>query len=160
MRTVEISVEDWVKIVEQGYAVVVTIFLQGSSMEPLIRNEKDSITIIPRKHKKLQVGDVVLFRRAMNDYVVHRIYKVEGGMVQTWGDNCRFPDAPIADNAVIGIVDSVNKNGKKIRLTTEKQRQEGIKWMNSKVRKKIWKEYWGICNIIKKLLRRMKMSIS
>jgi len=160
VRKVEISVEDWVKIVERGYAVAVTILLHGSSMEPLIRSEKDYITIIPRRNDKLQIGDVVLFRRAANDYVVHRICKVEDGMVQTWGDNCQFPDAPIADGEVIGIVDSVNKNGKKIQLTTEKQRQEGIKWMNSKIRKKIWKEYWGICNTIKKLLRRMKISIS
>ena len=137
MKKVNISISDWMELVAQGKKIPVTIQLHGTSMEPLIRGWKDLVTIIPVT-EKVQVGDIVLFRRKDGSYVVHRLYQIKGEWMQTWGDNCRFPDEPVPASSVLGIVCAVVKNGTNVLLNTDEQRKKGIRWMNSKFRKKIW----------------------
>lgn len=140
MKSVEISISDWLELIAQGKHIPVVIQLQGRSMEPLIRGWKDVVTIIPVT-EELQIGDIVLFQRKDGSYVVHRLYQINKDWVQTWGDNCRFPDAPIPANSILGIVSTMTRNGTNICLRTDEQRKKGIDWMNSRFRKKIWFVY-------------------
>ncbi|MDO4467546.1 MAG: hypothetical protein Q4C49_11185 [Bacillota bacterium] len=123
-----LSVEEWVKLYKNGISVPMTTVLYGTSMEPLIRFKKDKVTIIPVSD--IQKGDIVLFEREDGAYVVHRVYSIQDNMVQTWGDNCKNKDKPMDISKVLGQVVCVEKNGKKIDLNTDAQREYGITWMH------------------------------
>lgn len=134
-----ISIQKWCEYAKSGIEFPVKIPLYGNSMEPLIRYKKDIVTVVPLK-RELIPGDIVLFKRQDGIFVIHRIYKVniQGRMVQTWGDNCFFPDQPVKLENVLGLVVCVDKNGKKYMLDTEKQRTKGVQWMNSVFKRKCW----------------------
>lgn len=141
-KKMQLTVEDWCQLAKEGIALPITTTLKGFSMEPLIRYMKDPITIIP-VNRTLIPGDVVLFERDDGKLVVHRLYKIfdEGRMVQTWGDNCKAPDQTIPVEQVLGIVISFKKNGKQILLDCDEQRERGLGWLESKIRRPAWIAY-------------------
>lgn len=51
----------------------VTIAVKGFSMYPFMRNGKDKVRLVPPGGRKLEKGDVILFRYRGN-HVLHRIY--------------------------------------------------------------------------------------
>lgn len=144
-KTKTLTISDWSLLAEQKVYIPMHIVLHGSSMEPLIKFERDFVNIIPVQlmKRELMPGDIVLFHRADGAYVVHRLYQIhkEDHMVQTWGDNCYAPDAPIKDTDVLGLVISCEKKGKTIPLDTEKQRAYGKKWMNRSLKRRAWFRY-------------------
>lgn len=137
-----LSIEQWYEYAKAGVDLPVTTLLHGISMEPLIRYKKDPVTVVPLK-RDLIPGDIVLFRRRDGVLVVHRFFRMssEGTEVQTWGDNCFYPDPPIKKEDVLGLVICVEKDGKKIMLDTEEQRAKGVRWMNGSIKRKIWFTY-------------------
>ena len=122
------SLEKWQELGKNGVPIPMKIPLHGSSMVPLIRSEKDMVTVMPLVREPM-VGDIVLFCRADGKKIVHRVYRVFPDGVQTWGDNCQRADAPIKREAIYGIIVSMEKDGKTYQLDTEKQRAYGIRWM-------------------------------
>lgn len=138
MKQIELSITDWAELVKTGAQIPVTTVLNGISMEPTIRGGRDPVTVVPLA-APLQRGDIVLFQRKDGAYVIHRVYSIkEDGWVQTWGDNCRHPDEPISESTVLGMVQCVNKKGKQILLNTQEQREKGIRWLNSPIRRRVW----------------------
>ena len=131
-----LSLEKWKELGDNGVVIPMKIPLHGSSMKPLIRPERDIVTIMPLIRAPM-IGDIVLFRRIDGKNIVHRVYKISSDWIQTWGDNCRNADAPIKRNDIYGIIVSVEKRGKTYQLDTDKQRSYGIRWM--KYGKPLWK---------------------
>ena len=129
MEKRQIGIEEWMEMSRSGLKVPITTLLQGDSMRPLIRLGKDPVTIVPVT-EPLQIGDVVLFTDGKR-YVVHRLWKLdpESGIAQTWGDNCKVPDAPVPLAQVYGKVVSYTRNGRVHRLDTERARSFGLFWM-------------------------------
>lgn len=75
----------------------------GRSMWPMLRHRRDqmiidSITAPPR------VNDVVLYKRANGQYVLHRIIKVRAEDYIIRGDNCLENEYGITDREIIGIL--------------------------------------------------------
>ena len=118
----------WHELGKSGSPVPVTITLAGDSMRPLIRRGRDRVTIVPMEGK-LRIGDVVLFRGGPERYVVHRVWKMRDGMVQTFGDNCYYPDAWIPVSEVWGRVIRFERFGRSWRLDTALSRGWGRLWM-------------------------------
>ena len=89
-----LSVKQWRALALSGQAVPVRIRVNGSSMHPLIRGWRDYVTIVPIDRPP-RAGDIVLFpgKRLGVDYVLHRVWKVEGQYMLTLGDGCLHPDA-------------------------------------------------------------------
>ena len=123
-----LGIEKWRELGENGTPIPIRIPVHGFSMMPLIRPEKDMITIMPLVRAPM-VGDIVMFRRSDGKYIVHRVYKTFTDGIQTWGDNCLVADAPRKRKDVFGLIVSVERNEKIYRLDTDKQRAYGIKWM-------------------------------
>ena len=92
-NTRTLSVPQWRELALSGQAVSVRIRLNGSSMGPLIRRQRDYVTIVPMDRLPRR-GDIVLFpgKRLGGDYVLHRVWKVEGRRMLTLGDGCLAPD--------------------------------------------------------------------
>ncbi|MBR1799803.1 MAG: VanZ family protein [Bacteroidales bacterium] len=83
----------------------VRIRLVGHSMSPILK-EGDLLCIVPFKGD-VCVGDVVLFRYG-SDYLLHRVRKKSGSMLEMQGDHCRSVEhATISD--VVGVLQSVER---------------------------------------------------
>lgn len=122
-----IPMETWCKLAREGAAPPVTICLEGDSMRPLIRRGVDQVTIIPLS-RELKKGDVVLFRLG-EKYIVHRVWKLAGSRVRTFGDNCWNPDPWIPESQVLGLVVKYSRNGRVHCLDTPQARAWGRAWM-------------------------------
>lgn len=92
-----------------GYA---TYYVVSGSMEPTIMTN-DVIIVKKADTSALQVGDVVTYRAKAGAFknlaagtpVTHRIVKIEGDTITTWGDNhnvAPIADKPISRDDVIG----------------------------------------------------------
>ena len=61
------------------------LFHKGTSMMPLLREGKDSVLLVsPDNVKK---NDIVLYRRASGQFVMHRVIKIKGDEYIMCGDN-------------------------------------------------------------------------
>ena len=112
----------------EGAAPPVTIRLEGSSMQPLIRRNVDTVTIIPLS-RDLKTGDVILFTTGPGHYVVHRVWKIEKDRFRTLGDNCFNPDPWLPRGNALGQAIAFCRNGRKYRLDTRGARLWGRFWM-------------------------------
>lgn len=122
-----IHLEDWHSLAREGAAPPVTICLEGDSMRPLIRRGKDPVTIIPLQ-RPLKKGDVVLFRLG-GKYIVHRVWKMQGGLVRTFGDNCWHAEPWFPEEQVLGQVVKFSRSGRTHRLDTRAARAWGRAWL-------------------------------
>ena len=127
-HTRTISIDAWCAMAKEGAAPAVTIPLDGTSMLPLIRKSVDPVTIIPLQ-RPLKRGDVVLFTTGEGTYIVHRVWKLRDGWVQTLGDNCVYPDPWIPCDKVLGQVIYFNRKTVRHRLDTVPARLWGRTWM-------------------------------
>ena len=102
MDKITFTVEDWKKIKDSG--VPVWFRVVGNSMLPFIRANRDSVMIVPAGPEELEVGDIVLFegRFRSSAYCLHRLYRIDGDMVQTYGDGNRGPDPWIKKSEILG----------------------------------------------------------
>ena len=91
----------------------VTFGPHGISMLPLIRQGKDSVTISALKEKP-QKGDVIFYRRADGQFVLHRVVGQDSRGYIMCGDNQFFLEHGIKDNCIIGIMTEVIRDGKTI----------------------------------------------
>lgn len=149
-----IPIETWHELVSRDIDLSVNIQLYGNSMRPLIRYKRDLVTI-RSVNRKLCSGDIVLFRRADGKYVVHRIIKCRGCWVQTLGDNCRTPDAPVTAENVIGLVTYVQRGKHRLHVDTSFGRIMGRVWSISLPVRNFVRRFLGpVKRTVKSLFRR------
>ncbi len=119
-----ISILDWHRMALEGEAPSARILLNGNSMFPLVRKNKDYVTIDQLEHE-LQIGDIVLFHESkMEKYVVHRVWEIRDDQVLTWGDNCSFPDGWLSKDSVWGKVTLI-EHGRRQIIPNPKR---GLRW--------------------------------
>ena len=119
-----LSIPEWRKLAGEGAAPPVRIQLNGNSMFPLIRWNKDYVTIVPLEDDP-SIGDIVLFCDGGTErYVVHRVWELSGDTAVTWGDNCPAPDGRIPRGALCGKVALIERGKRKITPDPRK----GIRW--------------------------------
>ena len=128
-QSLTLSVVQWRRLTQEGVYIPVRIQLNGSSMQPLIRRERDYVTIHPI-HRPLKRGDIVLFADNTGRYVVHRVWKLDEHSVITLGDNCECPDVPLEHSQVWGLVVKLERGSHVIRLDTPGARTCGRLWMS------------------------------
>ena len=84
----------------------------GDSMLPLLRPGKDLFTVTKKGKERGKVGDVVLFYRLPDSYVLHRIIKVRPTDYVLMGDNCILKETGVTDEDILGVMTEYTKNGK------------------------------------------------
>ncbi len=87
---------------------------RGSSMEPMLRQDRDLVVIEPKK-SRLEKFDVALYRRG-GDYVLHRVIGVRGGYYVIRGDNT-YAKEKVGEENVIGVLTSFVRKGKRHGVT-------------------------------------------
>ncbi len=119
-----LSVPEWHQLAIQGSAPPVRIPLMGNSMYPLVRYNRDFVTVAPMEGLP-ETGDIVLFRDHLRDlYVMHRVWNVKEGKVLTWGDNCSGADGWIPVEEILGKAILIERGEKKIIPNP----QRGMRW--------------------------------
>lgn len=110
-----LSVPEWHALAQEGICLPVCIPINGRSMLPLIRRNRDIVTVLPLEGTPA-VGDIVLFSDpARHRFVLHRVWRVEDGRVLTWGDNCDRPDGWQPLDAVWGKAAQIERGPLRIR---------------------------------------------
>lgn len=84
----------------------------GTSMMPLLRQGKDLFVITKRGSERFKAGDVVLYRRPPDSYVLHRIIKVRKNDYVIIGDNCIRKEYGIKDKDILGSMTGYVRNGR------------------------------------------------
>lgn len=87
---------------------------KGGSMAPFIKSG-DVLTVAGLQDKGPRIGDVAVVINSVNGAVlVHRIIATTSDGVLVKGDNCHQPDGVFKRDAVIGIVQVVERGAKKV----------------------------------------------
>ena len=119
-----ISIPEWHQLAEEGTAPPVRIQLKGGSMFPLIRMNRDYVTVVPLKGNPA-VGDIVLFYEPCTGrYIVHRVWDVQNELIMTWGDNSLKPDGWQNREVVWGKITRIERG----KRTIYPDPQRGLKW--------------------------------
>ena len=117
-RELPLSGEDLLGLLSEVLAKGVRIRFRASgySMSPFIR-DGDVITVRPCKKTDLRKGAVAAYVRPMNDHLaVHRIVGGTEAGFALKGDHEPIADYPVAASGIIGVVDRVERNGRRIRV--------------------------------------------
>ncbi|MGI6238235.1 MAG: S24/S26 family peptidase [Christensenellales bacterium] len=129
-RTIGLSVLDWQRATAGGADIPIRFKVNGVSMRPLIRKDRDFVTIMPLRRAP-RVGEIVLFYRpgAGANYVLHRVWKVRGERVRTLGDGCLYPDAWMDAAQIWGVATLIERGERGIDPNRARWRAFGRVWM-------------------------------
>jgi len=127
------------------------LIYKGTSMNPRLKNG-DCINVAPYQHRKISLGDVVVFRHPEEKhYIAHRVVSVNSLRVKTQGDNNYNIDPWILNpDDIIGRVISIKRGEKSIILSGGLQGRIlalAIK-LKKRVAVKIYKTIRPICHFL------------
>ena len=109
-----LTISEWHELAREGSAPPMRIQVHGNSMYPMIRINRDYVTIRPPEDRP-EAGDIVLFADPPRSrYVLHRVWQTDGDRVLTWGDNCLGPDGWIPLDLVWGRVTLIERGRRTI----------------------------------------------
>ena len=101
----------------------------GTSMLPLLRQGRDIFTVRKKGGERCRKGDVVLYRRPPDQYVLHRIIQVRPEDYVILGDNCIAKEYGIRDDDIIGVMTEFVRDGKGHRVSDPGYRFYSFLWM-------------------------------
>lgn len=109
LRTVTTTIENI--LARDG---MLTYRIRGVSMEPMLRQDRDLVTIrAARPGERFAVNDVVLYLRAGDrKHTLHRIVGVGEGTYTILGDNCMNYERGIPFADVLGVLVSFVRDGR------------------------------------------------
>ena len=102
-------------ILQQGETLYYTNV--GDSMLPLIREGVTLLEIAPKPNRRLNKGEVPLYKRDSGQYVLHRIVKVRPHDYLIRGDNRFGTEAGITDQHIIGVLTAVIQGKERLAVT-------------------------------------------
>lgn len=127
-KKISLTVEEWVALQGQSPegAGQIPVWFQvtGVSMLPFVRPFRDNVMLVAVEAEALKVGDIVLFpgKFAGGDYCLHRLYRIDGERVQTFGDGNLRPDQWQPKKQILGKALLIKRG----RLTID---CESLRWI-------------------------------
>lgn len=89
----------------------------GTSMNPLLKQDRDLVTVTRKTDRRCHRGDVVLYKRpADGAYVLHRVVEVRPDSYVILGDNCVRREYGITDRDILGVMTSFLRDGKQVSV--------------------------------------------
>ena len=108
--------EDIYPLIQQSLVLKghVSFVVSGVSMQPMLYNGRDTVTIVPPP-KKLKKYDLPFFRLDNGKFVLHRVIKIhKDGTYECRGDNLWESEDNVRPDQIIGVVKNFTRKGKKI----------------------------------------------
>lgn len=112
----KIQLNDLLPFIEEAFSMGkdFQIPITGTSMLPLLVQGRDFVKI-EKCDRKLEVGDIPLYRRDDGHFVLHRVVKIEkDGSYTMCGDNQFVLEKGITDSHIIGVVNTLIIDGREI----------------------------------------------
>lgn len=103
----------------------------GVSMMPLLREGRDLFIVRKKGEEKCSVGDVVLYRRPPESYVLHRIIEVRSDYYVILGDNCIAKEYNIKDEDIIGVMAGFVRGGREHSVDEKGYRLYSNIWIHT-----------------------------
>ena len=103
----------------------------GVSMLPLLRQGRDLFTVRKKGRARCKVGDVVLYKRPPDRYVLHRVVEVRPDDYVILGDNCISREYGIKDADILGVMTAFVRNGKQHSVREPGYRLYTFLWLHS-----------------------------
>ena len=118
---------------------------RGNSMLPLIRPGKDTVVLVAPNDLKKQ--DIVLYKRANGQFILHRIMHIKKDHLLMCGDNLDYYEYEIKLEDILAKVKDILIDGKTKLDTSTKEYKKYVKSRYQKVRKAQFK------NLIYRIVR-------
>jgi len=122
----------------QGHEV--TFSPRGTSMLPLLKGGRDTVTLISPTGK-LKKYDIPLYQRKNGQYVLHRVVRV-GDTYTCIGDNQFVYEKGIEQGQIIGVCSSFVRKGRKISADAPSHRLYAIFWHYSRFPRRVALAIW------------------
>lgn len=89
---------------------------RGTSMMPLLRQDRDLFTLVIKGPKRCKKNDVVLYKGPQGRYILHRVVRVlpEGYLIR--GDNT-YVNEFRTDGEIIGVMTGFIRDGREYTVT-------------------------------------------
>ena len=131
-QRVSLSIEQWIAM-RQGGAIAPPIWFTvvGGSMFPLIRVNRDKVMLVSVQPEDIKVGDIVLFpgHYKGGEYCLHRVYKLDGDRVQTFGDGNPKPDGWFPRSRILGKAKLIKRGKRTIDCDDPKWQKRAARWV-------------------------------
>lgn len=88
---------------------------KGTSMMPLLRQDKDLFTIVRKGPERCRKYDVVLYKDKLDRYILHRVIKVVKDGYFIRGDNT-YRNEFRKEEEIIGVMTGFIRDGKEISV--------------------------------------------
>ncbi len=80
-------------------------FQRGTSMLPMLKEGRDSVSIVSPKMRVPKVGEVILYRRKNGAFVLHRaVGRAKDGSFICRGDNQTVLERGVLPESIIGVL--------------------------------------------------------
>ena len=132
-RHVSLTIEQWMAMREGGAeAPPIWFTVVGGSMRPLIRVNRDKVMLVSVQPEEIRVGDIVLFpgHYKGGEYCLHRVWKLDGDRVQTFGDGNPKPDGWFARERILGRAKLIQRGKQTIDCDDPKVQRRAARWVN------------------------------
>ena len=105
--------------------------IRGVSMLPLLRQKKDLVIVRRKEDVRYGVGDVVLYRRASGQIVLHRIIGMRPDGYVLRGDNCVRREYGVRDRDIMGKMTGFVRSGREHRVEDTSCRIYTFVWLRT-----------------------------
>ena len=132
-QRVSLTIEQWMAMREGGaIAPPIWFTVVGGSMRPLIRVNRDKVMLVSVQPEKIRVGDIVLFpgHYKGGEYCLHRVWKLDGDRVQTFGDGNPRPDGWFQRERILGRAKLIKRGKQTIDCDDPKWQKRAARWVN------------------------------
>ncbi len=132
------------QLLEAGQQVKFTP--HGSSMLPMLRDGKDTVTLTQQKGK-LKKYDIPLYQRPQGGYVLHRVVGENQKGYILCGDHQTVLEEGVTDQQVIGVVSAFTRKGKEYAVTQKSYRLYAWFWVAIRPLRRI------VMGVVRRLVR-------
>ena len=115
------------RMINEGQRV--TISVKGFSMRPMMRSEKDKVTLIAHNDEDIKRGAVMLFKHNEH-HIMHRIIDIDGNKITFAGDGNYLLTEQATQEDIIAVATSIIRpSGRIIRLDSRRWRVYSAIWL-------------------------------
>ncbi len=128
MERVEKPIADLVNLVEQPLknGKEVALVIRGNSMWPLLHEGVDKILL--KRVDFYNICDIILYRRASGDFVLHRIIGKKNGAFILAGDGEFRKEYPIYENQILAKATGGIRKGKPFSCDSKRYKLYSFVW--------------------------------
>lgn len=135
------------ELLDTGRSVRITV--TGTSMYPFLRERTDSVELECTRFESVRRGDIVLVARGDEQYVLHRVQRIEADRFYMAGDALCWLEGPFQTEQLVAVVKAVWRGERRVLCTS-------FLW---KVLSHVWVGVFPLRVVVGKIIRRCRLLV-